>query len=62
MPRTTVDGIELAYDIVGDGSRSGLIVPRGRFSKDTWRESASGRTRRARLSSRDLGSSQLWHV
>jgi pimeloyl-ACP methyl ester carboxylesterase len=35
MPRIDVNGIGIAYEIVGDGARSAAITPGGRFSKDT---------------------------
>ncbi len=35
MPRASVDGMELAYQIIGDGRRTAVITPGGRFSKDT---------------------------
>src|SRR4029079_6706063 len=33
MPRTEVDGVSIAYEIVGDG-RPWIVTPGGRFSKD----------------------------
>jgi len=33
MPRTEVDGVSIAYEIVGDG-RPWVLTPGGRFSKD----------------------------
>jgi pimeloyl-ACP methyl ester carboxylesterase len=35
VPTITVDGIGLAYDVVGDGRRTAVVTPGGRFSKDT---------------------------
>lgn len=35
MPRKNVNGIDIAYEIVGDGKRSAIITPGGRYSKDT---------------------------
>ena len=35
MPTVTVDGIGLAYEIIGNGPRTAVITPGGRFSKDT---------------------------
>lgn len=35
MPRIDIDGIGIAYEIIGDGSRTAAITPGGRFSKDT---------------------------
>jgi pimeloyl-ACP methyl ester carboxylesterase len=35
MPRISVDGIGIAYDIIGDGKILAVITPGGRFSKDT---------------------------
>jgi pimeloyl-ACP methyl ester carboxylesterase len=35
VPRITVNGLNIAYDIIGDGSRAAAITPGGRFSKDT---------------------------
>jgi pimeloyl-ACP methyl ester carboxylesterase len=35
VPTVTVDGIGLAYEIIGDGPRTVVITPGGRFSKDT---------------------------
>ncbi|MCI4592343.1 alpha/beta hydrolase [Sphingobium sp. BYY-5] len=34
MPRCIVDGVALAYEIIGDGMRTAAITPGGRFSKD----------------------------
>jgi len=34
MPTTTVDGLTLAYEIVGDTGRPWIITPGGRFSKE----------------------------
>jgi pimeloyl-ACP methyl ester carboxylesterase len=34
MPVADVDGLAIAYDIVGDGGRPWAITPGGRFSKD----------------------------
>ena len=33
MPRIEVDGVSIAYEIVGDG-RPWVLTPGGRFSKD----------------------------
>src|SRR3954470_24752305 len=35
MPRATVDGVSIAYEVVGDGGRPWAITPGGRFSKDS---------------------------
>jgi pimeloyl-ACP methyl ester carboxylesterase len=35
MPKIEVNGIGIAYEIIGDGKRSAIITPGGRFSKDT---------------------------
>lgn len=35
MPTIIVDGMRLAYDIIGNGPRTAVITPGGRFSKDT---------------------------
>lgn len=35
MPTIKIDGIDIAYDIVGEGQRTAVITPGGRFSKDT---------------------------
>ncbi len=35
MTKIEVNGIGIAYDIIGDGSRTAIITPGGRFSKDT---------------------------
>jgi pimeloyl-ACP methyl ester carboxylesterase len=35
MPRMDVNGIGIAYEIVGDGKRPAIITPGGRFSKQT---------------------------
>src|SRR5207248_9918589 len=35
MPKATVDDVSIAYEIVGDGGRSWVITPGGRFSKDS---------------------------
>lgn len=35
MARIDVDGIGIAYDIIGDGDLTAVITPGGRFSKDT---------------------------
>lgn len=35
MPRIDVNGVSLAYDIIGSGNRAVAITPGGRFSKDT---------------------------
>lgn len=34
MPTTTVDGMTIAYDLLGDGGRPWIVTPGGRFSKD----------------------------
>ena len=34
MAATTVNGLEIAYDIIGDGAQTWAITPGGRFSKD----------------------------
>jgi len=35
MPRIDVNGIGIAYDIIGDGPKTAVVTPGGRFSKDT---------------------------
>ena len=35
MPKIDVNGIGIAYDIIGDGEQSAIITPGGRFTKDT---------------------------
>ena len=35
MPRVDVEGVGIAYEIIGEGPRSAIITPGGRFSKDT---------------------------
>lgn len=35
MARVDVDGIGIAYEIIGDGDRSAIITPGGRFPKET---------------------------
>jgi pimeloyl-ACP methyl ester carboxylesterase len=35
VPIIGIDGIDIAYDIIGDGLRPAVITPGGRFSKDT---------------------------
>jgi pimeloyl-ACP methyl ester carboxylesterase len=35
MPRIDVNGIGLAYEIIGEGERSAIITPGGRFAKET---------------------------
>jgi len=35
MPRIDVNGIGIAYDIIGDGQQTAIITPGGRFTKDT---------------------------
>ena len=35
MPKINVSGIDIAYDLIGDGKRTAAITPGGRFSKDT---------------------------
>jgi pimeloyl-ACP methyl ester carboxylesterase len=35
VPTVIVDGLRLAYDIIGDGPRTAVITPGGRFSKDS---------------------------
>ena len=34
MPTATVNGLSIAYEVIGDGERSWVITPGGRFSKD----------------------------
>jgi pimeloyl-ACP methyl ester carboxylesterase len=34
MPVTTVNGLDIAYDIIGDGGQTWALTPGGRFSKD----------------------------
>jgi pimeloyl-ACP methyl ester carboxylesterase len=35
MPRIDVNGVGVAYEIIGDGARSAIITPGGRFPKET---------------------------
>ncbi|HTV94685.1 MAG TPA: alpha/beta hydrolase [Steroidobacteraceae bacterium] len=35
MPTITIDGTAIAYDLLGDGPRTAVLTPGGRFSKDT---------------------------
>jgi pimeloyl-ACP methyl ester carboxylesterase len=35
MPRIDIDGLSIAYDLIGDGDKAITITPGGRFSKDT---------------------------
>jgi pimeloyl-ACP methyl ester carboxylesterase len=35
MPKIDVNGVGIAYEIIGDGSKNAIITPGGRFSKDT---------------------------
>lgn len=35
MPTITVDGIDLAYEVIGDAGEPWVLTPGGRFSKDT---------------------------
>ena len=35
MPRVDVNGVGIAYEIIGSGSKNAIITPGGRFSKDT---------------------------
>ncbi|TAK99839.1 MAG: alpha/beta hydrolase [Rhodospirillaceae bacterium] len=35
MAKISVDGIDIAYEIIGDGKRTAIITPGGRFPKDT---------------------------
>jgi pimeloyl-ACP methyl ester carboxylesterase len=35
MPKVNVSGIDIAYELIGDGKRTAAITPGGRFSKDT---------------------------
>ncbi len=35
MPKVDVGGIGIAYDLIGEGKRTAVITPGGRFSKDT---------------------------
>lgn len=35
MPRIDVNGIGIVYEVIGDGARSAIITPGGRFSKET---------------------------
>jgi pimeloyl-ACP methyl ester carboxylesterase len=35
MPKVEVGGIGIAYDLIGDGKKTAVITPGGRFSKDT---------------------------
>jgi pimeloyl-ACP methyl ester carboxylesterase len=34
MPNATVNGLDISYDLLGDGDRTWAITPGGRFSKD----------------------------
>src|SRR5262245_3350052 len=34
MPVATVDGVSLAYEVIGDRGRPWVVTPGGRFSKD----------------------------
>ncbi|MFT3966247.1 MAG: alpha/beta hydrolase [Sphingobium sp.] len=34
MARITINGIDIAYEIIGDGPRTAAVTPGGRFSKD----------------------------
>ena len=34
MPVAEIDGIEIAYEVVGDGGRPWVLTPGGRFTKD----------------------------
>jgi pimeloyl-ACP methyl ester carboxylesterase len=35
MPRIDINGLSIAYDLIGDGDRAITITPGGRFSRDT---------------------------
>ncbi len=35
MPKMDINGIGIAYDIIGSGDHAVAITPGGRFSKDT---------------------------
>jgi pimeloyl-ACP methyl ester carboxylesterase len=35
MPKLDIGGIGVAYDLIGDGKKTAVITPGGRFSKDT---------------------------
>jgi pimeloyl-ACP methyl ester carboxylesterase len=35
LPTATIDGTELAYEVIGDGGDAWVLTPGGRFSKDT---------------------------
>ena len=35
MPRITINGLSIAYDLIGDGDNAITITPGGRFSRDT---------------------------
>jgi pimeloyl-ACP methyl ester carboxylesterase len=35
MPKVEVGGIGIAYDLIGEGKKTAVITPGGRFSKDT---------------------------
>jgi len=35
MPKIDVNGVGIAYEIIGNGSKNAIITPGGRFSKDT---------------------------
>jgi pimeloyl-ACP methyl ester carboxylesterase len=34
MPRTEIDGLSIAYEVIGDAGRPWILTPGGRFSKD----------------------------
>ena len=35
MPRIEINGLSIAYELIGDGDKAITITPGGRFSKDT---------------------------
>ena len=35
MPRIEINGITVAYDLIGEGDKTITITPGGRFSRDT---------------------------
>jgi pimeloyl-ACP methyl ester carboxylesterase len=35
VPRIEINGIDIAYDVMGEGKRVAMVTPGGRFSKDT---------------------------
>ena len=35
MPRIEINGLSIAYDLIGEGDKTITITPGGRFSRDT---------------------------